>query len=290
MCIACQRKETVPPPVAWASPTATITTVPTNTPSPTNTPIFVPMAPTAGVNVPLPTVQTQSNEIEVVIINTATPAPPSETGNPDSGDTQNEVRHAILNTDPYIEMFSVGNGPNVLTIVGGIHGGYEWNAAELPKQLLEFLKTAAIPSNVTVQIIPVMNPYGFSLGCCGARGRFNANNVDLNRNWGWNWAATATWQGKSVSGGTSAFSEIETRAVRDTILAHQPKLVVFYHCCWASGVTFENEVAFAAEAGQEFREATGYTFEPGVVGITGNSIDCLGYDYNIPGIEIELPT
>ena len=43
--------------------------------------------------------------------------------------------------------------------------------------------------------------------------RFNADGVDLNRNFDCDWAPTGTWQNKTVSGGTAAFSEPEAAAI-----------------------------------------------------------------------------
>ncbi len=43
-------------------------------------------------------------------------------------------------------------------------------------------------------------------------GRFNANDVDLSRNFDCNWQASALWQNKKVSGGNAVFSEPESVA------------------------------------------------------------------------------
>ena len=58
-------------------------------------------------------------------------------------------------------------------------------------------------------------------------GRFNANGVDLNRNWDCAWRETAVWRDEPISGGTRPFSEPESQNLRDFLLAQQPVLVVF---------------------------------------------------------------
>ncbi len=60
-------------------------------------------------------------------------------------------------------------------------------------------------------------------------GRFNGNNVDLNRNFDCDWQTKAVWQSTPVSGGNAAFSEPESQAVKTYIEAHKPTAVVVWY-------------------------------------------------------------
>jgi len=104
-----------------------------------------------------------------------------------------------------IEAYTFGIGGKLLVFVGAIHGGYEWNTALLANQAIDYFKKnpESIPKNLSVAIIPALNPDGlfkiigkegiFTVADIPAgnndAGRFNANNVDLNRNFDCNWQA-----------------------------------------------------------------------------------------------------
>ena len=53
--------------------------------------------------------------------------------------------------------------------------------------------------------------------------------MDLNRNFDCNWQPESTWRSKVVSAGSSAFSEPESRAIRDFVLQNRPVAAVFFH-------------------------------------------------------------
>jgi hypothetical protein len=122
-------------------------------------------------------------------------------------------------------------------------------------------------------------------------GRFNANNVDLNRNWNCQWQPTAVWRDVEVSGGPRPFSEPENIALRDFILPKDPAIVVFWHSA-ANGVfaagcpdTHAPSLALANIYGQGanypvYERFTSYE-------ITGDAGDWLTTQ-NIPSISIEL--
>ena len=102
-----------------------------------------------------------------------------------------------------------------------------------------------IPKNLTINIIPVLNPDGLYLvtriegefaasdvpdpSTRVSEGRFNANGVDLNRNFDCKWQPESTWKGNVVSAGTAAFSEPESVALRDFVVKTNPEVVVFWH-------------------------------------------------------------
>lgn len=155
-----------------------------------------------------------------------------------------------------ITAYMYGEGGHNVVFVGGIHGGYSWNTSLLAYELIDYLEKTpeAVPQNVTVTVIPAVNPDGLKkvTGTTGAftaadvsktvdtiAARFNANNVDLNRNFDCDWNKTGTWQNKSVSGGASAFSEKETQALRAFIEKEEPAAVVVWYSS-AGGVYSSN--------------------------------------------------
>lgn len=145
-----------------------------------------------------------------------------------------------------IAAYHFGNGPKEILFVGGTHGGYAWNTALLAYQLIDRLRNNPddIPVNGKITVIPVLNPDGLAkvVDTAGeftaadvlasadiSVARFNANNVDLNRNFDCNWQAKAVWQSKTVSAGTAAFSEPESAAIRDYAQNHQLAAVVAWY-------------------------------------------------------------
>lgn len=211
-----------------------------------------------------------------------------------------------------IEAVTYGNGPTQLLFVGGIHGGYEWNTVVLAYQAMDYLEANpdVIPENVSVTVIPSLNPDGIYevVGTEGrftseqalastvdtALGRFNGNDVDLNRNFACKWAPESTWRGATVSAGTEAFSEPEAVALRNLVQKIQPSVVVFWHSQGNAVYASECEAgilpetitlmnAYATEAGYEAIPA--FTAYP----ITG---DAEGYlaSIGIPALTVELST
>ena len=145
-----------------------------------------------------------------------------------------------------IESFTFGSGDTHLLFVGGIHGGYEWNSVVLAYEFIDYfsLSSETIPENLTVTVIPSANPDGvykivgkegrFSAidvptGADITLGRFNANGVDLNRNFDCKWQTESTWRGEIVSAGFAPFSEPEAVAIRNFVFNNNPKAVIFWH-------------------------------------------------------------
>lgn len=184
-----------------------------------------------------------------------------------------------------------GDGAKVVLVVGGIHAGFEANTVMLVNELVAHFQgtPADVLPGITLILIPVANPDGLVIGR-EAAGRFNANNVDLNRNWGCEWSATAYWQSRLVNPGASAFSEPETRAIGQLIRDMRPGAAVFYHAA-ARGVFAgscdgdHGSAALAAVIG----EASGYPFGEDwsaypVSGTAATWADGLG----VPAVDLEL--
>ena len=108
------------------------------------------------------------------------------------------------------------NEPAVL-INGAIHGN-EQIAAGIPLKMIEFLLQAYTDGNadaiyivnsLKLHFIPAVNPDGLA-----GSARNNSNNVDLNRNFGYNWDA-----GQQFSG-SAPFDQSESAAVRNDFLKY----------------------------------------------------------------------
>lgn len=146
-----------------------------------------------------------------------------------------------------ITAYHYGTGNTELLFVGGIHGGYSWNTSLVAFEMMNYLKENpnVIPSNLKVTVIPVMNPDGLKkvTGTTGifesadvnsstsvqVSGRFNANDVDLSRNFDCDWQTKGVWQNKTVSGGSAVFSEPESMAMKNYIDANNPLAVVVWY-------------------------------------------------------------
>ena len=209
-----------------------------------------------------------------------------------------------------LESYTYGNGENHLLFVGGIHGGYEWNTVVLADQVRDYLDThpEAIPENVTVTIIPSLNPDGVVkiIGVEGrftqadvslgdhAPGRFNAHGVDLNRNFDCKWQRQSSWRGNPVSAGTAAFSEPEALALKNFVEAQSPDAVIFWHSKGDAVYASECEAGILPETltlMNTYATAAGYTpiesFD--AYPITGDAEGWLA-SLGIPALTVELAT
>ncbi|MCK5286035.1 MAG: succinylglutamate desuccinylase/aspartoacylase family protein [Candidatus Pacebacteria bacterium] len=210
-----------------------------------------------------------------------------------------------------IEAYTFGNGETQLLFVGGIHGGYEWNSVLLAHKVIDYLKinSEIIPENINVTIIPSANPDGiFKItqkeGLFTAmdmpesedtvQGRFNANEVDLNRNFDCKWQPESTWRNKVVSAGTSPFSEPEAQAIRDFVLENNPQAVIFWHSQANTVYASECENGVLPETldiMNAYAKASGYksvdSFD--AYEVTGDAEGWLA-SINIPAITVELKT
>ncbi len=177
------------------------------------------------------------------VVETPVVAPPAVPTTPPA------LRPQIIGTsveNRAIEAYTYGTGPTHLLFVGGIHGGYEWNSVLLAYTFIDRLEAApeSIPESLTVTIIPALNPDGvFKVtgkdgrfartdvkeGLDPATIRFNANGIDLNRNFDCKWKPESTWRSKVVSAGSAAFSEPEAAAFPDYVAKINPSGVVFWH-------------------------------------------------------------
>ncbi|HBH71493.1 MAG: Peptidase M14 carboxypeptidase A [Parcubacteria group bacterium GW2011_GWC1_42_11] len=211
-----------------------------------------------------------------------------------------------------IDAYMYGAGPTHLMFVGGIHGGYEWNSVVLLYQFMDYLKENldVIPKNITVAVIPSANPDGvyrvikkegrFAIGDVptleqvNGTGRFNAHEVDINRNFDCKWKPESTWKSKVVSAGVSAFSEPEAVAIRDFVSTYAPAGAIFWHSKANAVYASECEDGIlpkTLDIMNVYSQASGYkaikTFD--AYEVSGDVEGWLA-SINIPAITVELKT
>lgn len=199
-----------------------------------------------------------------------------------------------------------GFGTHKIVVVGGIHGGYEWNTILLSYQLIDYFAEHGeeIPNDVTLYIIPSANPDGQYLTTQKENrfsendippntepGRFNANLVDLNRNWSCDWSLTGYWGERVVQTGEHPFSEPETIALSRFLVVQKSDVVVFLHSA-ADGVfmggcpepLLETEMLAAV-----YSDASGYPIYKSFSSypVTGDASDWLATQ-GIPSFSVEL--
>ena len=224
--------------------------------------------------------------------------------------TRTVVGHSIEGRN--IDAYTYWNGLTHLLFVGGIHGGYEWNSVLLAYTFMDYLSVNPniVPANITLTVIPSANPDAV-YKVVGKEGRFsadevstsspllvsarfNADGVDLNRNFDCKWQPEGTWKNKTVKAGATAFSEPETQAIRNFVLTYHPNGVVLWHS--QSNAVYASQclkgiLPVTLDIMNAYSKASGYpavkTFDAYTT--TGAADDWLA-SINIPAITVELKT
>jgi murein DD-endopeptidase MepM/ murein hydrolase activator NlpD len=226
---------------------------------------------------------------------TSTPTVPPRTPTPIPADRPGEVIGYSVQGRP-IAAHRLGDGPIKVALIGDIHGEAEANTYLLTEQLLEHFLAhpEQVPSELSLWIIPTMNPDGLAMGQ-----RWNANQVDLNRNADTDLDGCAgnDWSPDTVglegphpgAGGPYPFSEPEARAVRDFL--DDAWVAVFYHS--AAEAIFADTCqrhASSMRLAAVLSEGTGYLVpENGWVSypITGEFSDYLAGE-GVAAVTVEL--
>jgi protein MpaA len=102
-------------------------------------------------------------------------------------------------------------------VIGNMHGDEKAGL-----KVIDRLKTAAVPANVSLWLIASINPDGTR-----ANTRTNAHHVDLNRNFPNSWVYSG--RGTSKYSGPSAASEPETRALMSLVRKYPPRTTIVFH-------------------------------------------------------------
>ena len=275
---------TEPTPTAFAPVFPTSTSSPTILPAPTDTPFptetFTPS--------PAPTeTATFTPEITQTPTETPTPIPlPFESGPQTIGQS--------VEGKP-IPVYRFGTGEVERLIVADIHGGYEWNTLLLATQFIHYIELhpEIIPADVTLYILPVLNPDG-EARVHGTLGRVNANGVDLNRNWDANWQKDwnpfGCWTEEPIHSGPYAASEPETVALVNFILSRHFTGIISYHSAGLGiipGAWDENRESFRLAAALALIGP--YPYPPVDTGCTytGEFVNW-ATKIGIPSVDIEL--
>jgi murein peptide amidase A len=171
-----------------------------------------------------------------------------------------------------------GSGAKRVLVFGGIHGD-EPHTTVLARALAVHINPATLPPNITLVVVPDVNPDGLL-----AATRVNANGVDINRNF-----PSRTWRPEYTEltryPGVKPSSEPETRAVLSLLERYPPHLVVTLHAALGC-VNWDGPGGMLA---QTLATANGYPLCPSLGYETPGSLGLLtGIDRQIPTVTIEL--
>lgn len=203
-----------------------------------------------------------------------------------------------------IPITRIGDGPQKIVLIGTVRGGELPNSEALVNRLQEYFLSnlASVPPQTSLYFIPTLNPDGRADGR-----RFNANGVDLNRNWDTpSWKADTNQPGGVVrnSGGTRPFSEPETQALRDllqTLLSEGESVtVIAYH--YHTGIsgqgtvqpgyhTYSTPVQPSEGLARRLTQSAGYAYLPYWAGPyvpSGELIQWCALN-GIAAVDVELP-
>lgn len=174
--------------------------------------------------------------------------------------------------------YQFGHGSIPVLIISGIHGN-EVSGVELGRAIVDSLLQTSLNPQLALLVIPVANPDGYR-----ARTRYNANTVDLNRNF-----ATQNWQPENSAArlfsGTAPASEPETRILQRIITRRQPQLIISIH----SPLACVNWDGPATKLAEQLAEKTNYPTQRDIGYPTPGSFGTYaGVERQIPTITLEL--
>ena len=125
-----------------------------------------------------------------------------------------------------LSVASIGDGSKIAVVVVGSIQGDQPGTRDLVSALADHLgrNTQLVSEGVAFYLVPSLDPDGIA-----SNSRYNANGVDLNRNWDTtDWRSDAAVpespKGKPGAGGARPLSEPETQALRDFLFQLQPRV------------------------------------------------------------------
>lgn len=168
----------------------------------------------------------------------------------------------------------IGSGAKKILFAAGMHGN-EVGTVKLAFELIEWLKKRGdLQRRFTFFIVPCLNPDGYEQARRhpdylkgGVVGRFNARNVDLNRNF-----KTPTFQSRAqwtrgrnyeekvdVFSGETANSEPEVKALIKLVKSEKPLLIISFHNAGADVTS--NTIKPAPALADIYSDVSGYRRE-----------------------------
>lgn len=189
--------------------------------------------------------------------------------------------------------YSFGSGSKTVLFQGAMHGN-EGNTKLLLDAWIGALEASPsqIPAGTRVVVIPLVNPDGYAAGS-----RYNANSVDLNRNFNTtDWKTdieTVYGEPKPGGGGTAPESESEAQVLAAYTSQLSPSLTLSYHS--VAGYVIANTCGNSSAVAASYASLTGYSNQTGVSGafsyeITGTYDDWMCQRLGLRSILIELAT
>jgi hypothetical protein len=193
-------------------------------------------------------------------------------------------------------LYAVGEGAKRVLVLGGQHGAPEANTVDLVAGLLDYFASNpdGLPARIELDVLLVANPDGL-----GAGSRQFSSGVDPNRNWGGSDWRSDAFDSNAVFreglGGPEPFSEPETRALADWVLANRPAFIVNYHS--AGGFMFGAREGPSGELASAYAQASGYYWPAPARGqrsplgySASGSMNVWLRETGIPAILVELST
>ncbi|MDD4382350.1 MAG: DUF2817 domain-containing protein [Candidatus Dojkabacteria bacterium] len=183
-----------------------------------------------------------------------------------------------------------GYGSKKIILFAAMHGSEANTKSTLNKLIADIdSNRSKVPTDKTIIIIPTLNPDGIA-----NKSRFNANGVDLNRNFD-----SSTWVSGTyflqnyypTGGGAYPFSEPESIAIRNLLARENPYLTISYHS--AAGYVIPTNTTRGLATARIYSNLSGYTYTPpGTEGdfsydITG-TFEEWAQEHGYSGMVIEL--
>lgn len=159
-----------------------------------------------------------------------------------------------------INAYYFGSGSQTVLFTGAIHGN-ELSSKYIMDAWISELEAniGSIPGDKRIVVIPAVSPDSVA-----AASRYNARNVNLNRNFPTrNWTSNIEMSGGRIeegAGGTSALSEPEAAALARFTQQLNPRFVVTYHSL--GSLVNGNDVGVANSLGPLYARTAGYRYIP----------------------------